>query len=82
MKSVGTLEAKIHLTRILDEVARGSEYVVTKRGKPVARIVPAGPVTKKMEKARLVERMLALRNAVRARLSTKQIRELIAEGRR
>ena len=82
MKSVGTLEAKTHLTRILDEVARGPEYVVTKRGKPVARIVPAGLITKKMEKARLVERMLALRNAVRARFSTKQIREFIAEGRR
>lgn len=82
MKTVGTFEAKTHLTRILDEVARGSEYVVTKRGKPVARIVPAKPVTKKMEKARLVEEMLALRNAAHARLSTKQIRELIDEGRR
>ena len=82
MKSIGTFEAKTHLTRILDEVARGAEYVVTKHGKPVARIVPARPVTKKMEKARLVEEMLALRRAVRARLSAKQIREMIAEGRR
>lgn len=82
MKSVGTFEAKTHLTRILDEVARGAEYVITKRGKPVARIVPARPVAKKMEKARLAEEMLALRGTVRARLTAKQIRELIAEGRR
>lgn len=82
MKSVGTFEAKTHLTRILDEVAQGAEYVVTKRGKPVARIVPVRPVIKKMEKARLADEMIALRGTLRARLTAKQIRELIAEGRR
>jgi len=34
-------EFKAHCLRLLDEVARtGSSFVVTKRGRPVARVVP------------------------------------------
>lgn len=33
-------EVKAHLSAILDAVAAGEEVVVTKRGKPVARILP------------------------------------------
>ena len=38
MKSITTYEAKAHLSRILDEVAEGEVYVITRRGKPVAEI--------------------------------------------
>ncbi|NKB65898.1 MAG: type II toxin-antitoxin system prevent-host-death family antitoxin [Candidatus Latescibacteria bacterium] len=41
MKNVAISEFKAHALRILDEVARtGEEIVVTKRGNPVARVVP------------------------------------------
>jgi prevent-host-death family protein len=40
-KSVGVHEAKTHLSRLLDEVAAGEDVVITRRGKQVARIVPA-----------------------------------------
>jgi prevent-host-death family protein len=33
-------EVKAHLSAILEAVAAGEEVVVTKRGKPVARILP------------------------------------------
>lgn len=42
MKEVGTFEAKTHLSALLDEVARGAEVVITRRGVAVARLVPAG----------------------------------------
>jgi prevent-host-death family protein len=41
MKEIGTFEAKTHLSALLDEVARGAEIVITKRGVAVARLVPA-----------------------------------------
>ncbi len=41
MKEVGTFEAKTHLSALLDEVARGVEVVITRRGVAVARLVPA-----------------------------------------
>ena len=41
MKEIGTFEAKTHLSALLDEVARGVEVVITRRGVAVARLVPA-----------------------------------------
>jgi prevent-host-death family protein len=33
-------EAKTHLSRLLDDVGRGVEIVITRRGQEVARLVP------------------------------------------
>jgi prevent-host-death family protein len=33
-------EAKTHLSRIVDEVAAGSEVIIAKAGKPMARLTP------------------------------------------
>lgn len=40
MKSVNIHEAKTHLSRLLNEVARGDEVIIAKAGKPIARLVP------------------------------------------
>jgi len=39
MKTVSVHEAKTHLSRLLDRVAAGDEVVISKSGKPVARLV-------------------------------------------
>lgn len=41
MESVGSYEAKTHLPKLLDRVAKGERIVITKHGVPVAMIVPA-----------------------------------------
>ena len=41
MITVGTLEAKTHLSALLEKAAAGEEILVTKHGKPFAKIVPA-----------------------------------------
>lgn len=44
MKFVGVLEAKTHLSRLLDELERtGEPLVITRHGKPVATIYGAKP---------------------------------------
>jgi prevent-host-death family protein len=40
-KSVGVHEAKTHLSRLLEDVAAGHEVTITRRGAPIARLVPA-----------------------------------------
>jgi len=40
MVEVGAFEAKIHLSNLLDQVERGETVVITRHGKPVARLVP------------------------------------------
>ena len=38
MTEVSLAEAKAHLSELLDRVERGEEVVITRRGKPVARV--------------------------------------------
>ena len=40
MHTIGAFEAKNTLGALLDEVERGEEIVITRHGKPVARLVP------------------------------------------
>lgn len=40
MSTVTLADAKTHLSRLLDQVEAGEEVVITRRGKPVARLVP------------------------------------------
>jgi prevent-host-death family protein len=40
MRSIQAAEAKAHLSRLLDEVERGQTIVITRHGRPIARIVP------------------------------------------
>ncbi len=40
MKSVNIHEAKTHLSRLVERVQAGEEFVIAKAGKPAARLVP------------------------------------------
>jgi prevent-host-death family protein len=40
MKSVNIHEAKTHLSRLVEQVQAGEEFVIAKAGKPAARLVP------------------------------------------
>ena len=42
--TVGVCEAKTHLSTLLDRVGGGEEVIITKHGKPVARLVSAARV--------------------------------------
>jgi len=40
MDEIGTFDAKNKLSALLDKVESGEEIVITRRGRPVARLVP------------------------------------------
>lgn len=44
---VNTHEAKTHLSKLLERAAAGEEIIIAKAGRPVARLVPYRPSTKK-----------------------------------
>ncbi len=79
MKTVGAYEAKTHLPRLLDEVARGETITITKHGVPVARLVPPEGLEER-DAGAAIDRWLALRQGIR--LDGLSIREMIEEGRR
>jgi prevent-host-death family protein len=40
METVGAFEAKTHLSSLLERVAKGEAFTITRHGKPVAQLVP------------------------------------------
>jgi len=79
MTSVGSFEAKTHLPKLLKRVAKGEKIIITRRGEPVAMLVP--PVR---EPARDVQSVLnELKELRRGNvLGDMTLRELIETGRR
>ena len=41
MSEVGVFHAKTHLSDLLERVEAGEEFVITRRGQPIARLIPA-----------------------------------------
>jgi prevent-host-death family protein len=40
MKTVNIHEAKTHLSRLVDEAAKGEPFVIARAGKPLVKVVP------------------------------------------
>jgi prevent-host-death family protein len=79
MKTVGAFEAKTHLNELLRQVSQGETIRITRRGIPVAKLVPADDEERKDLK-QLVREIREIRKG--ASLGGLTIRELINEGRR
>jgi len=47
VKEVSVHEAKTHLSRLLRRVEAGEEILIARGGKPVAKLVPAAPVSRR-----------------------------------
>jgi len=84
MSEVGSFEAKTHLPRLLDRVAGGETFIITKHGRPVARLVPVDP-SPHADVARTVQELEALQQELRLNAPGTErltVRELIDDGRK
>ena len=84
MSKVTAFEAKTRFGELLERVARGEEVVITRHEKAVARIVPEG--APRLEEVRravagLRELQARIRRRSRAKLSDREVRAAIEEGR-
>ena len=80
MREVGSYEAKTRLPELLREVERGETVVITRRGRPVARLVPA----EEIDRAKVREAIEWIREARKRgpQVSVEEILASIREGRR
>ncbi|MDQ7784901.1 MAG: type II toxin-antitoxin system prevent-host-death family antitoxin [Desulfomonilaceae bacterium] len=79
MVTVGTYEAKTHLTQLLERVAKGEKITITKHGVPVATLQPADS-SKRLPVRDVIDQLKRFRSA--HRLDGLSIRDMIEEGRR
>ncbi len=49
MKTVSVAEAKAHLSDLINQATDGETVTITRRGKPVAQLVPAAKQLKKVD---------------------------------
>jgi prevent-host-death family protein len=79
MMTVGAFDAKTHLNALLRRVSKGETIRITRRGVPIAKLVPAGLGDREDPREVVQEIRQARKGATLGRIS---IRELIDEGRR
>lgn len=60
MSAVNLAVAKAHLSDLINRVESGEEVVITRHGRPVARMVPATPLKQPVP----LERLAALRKSL------------------
>ena len=80
-QQIGSFEAKTHFSQVIEKVENGDDFIVTKRGKPVAMIIPFEQ-EKKMTYREAVEALIGMRKFYHGKPGDFNIREAIEEGRR
>ena len=79
MDSIGAYEAKTHLPRLLNRIARGESVTITRHGRPVARLVPVEDDDR--ERARQAARRIIERRG-RLKRPLAELLDSIHEGHR
>ena len=64
---VGAFEAKTKLAELLRRVEQGDEVIITRRGKPVARLLPHKAKHTPEEAKKALEDLKALRKSMKGR---------------
>ena len=80
-ETIGIFEAKTHLSQILEKVESGMEFIITRRGKPVAKINPVEK-EKTMSQKEVLDGFRELRKHYNGEPGSFDIRAAIEEGRR
>jgi len=80
MHTVGVFEAKNRLTALLDEVEEGGEVLITRRGKPIARLVAAEAGFNRAKALRAADGLRAASKGLT--LAGLSLKALVDEGRR
>jgi prevent-host-death family protein len=83
MDTVNLFDAKNRLSALVDQVEEGREVTITRRGKPVARLVPMVSQSEQGQKAADKLRTLRLSIAERGEVFTwEELKSFRDEGRR
>jgi prevent-host-death family protein len=82
MSEVSAYDAKTHFSEYLARAKDGEEFLITHRGRPVARLVPLAP-TRNVEEARAAMKRIRDRaTELKLNVTHEEIRDMINEGRR
>jgi prevent-host-death family protein len=78
--NIPLFDAKNRLSALVDQVVRGQEVTITRRGIPVAKLVPVLPSFDQQKARQTAERLRAASRGTK--LAGVPIKELVEEGRK
>ncbi|MFH0975329.1 MAG: type II toxin-antitoxin system prevent-host-death family antitoxin [Spirochaetota bacterium] len=78
-KTIGSFNAKTHLAHMLAEVQDGVDFIITKRGKPVAKLIKHTDVKDYIKLTDIICEFDEIRNSVKGKVN---INRYINEGRK
>ena len=78
METVGAYEAKTHLPKLLERVAKGERITITKHGVPVAVLQPPDS-SRTQDPRKVIKQLRAFRK--KHKLGRVSLRRMIEEGR-
>ncbi len=81
MESIGIYEAKSRLSELVEKAEAGQEVVITRRGRPVVKLVRAKRQREEVdsERSALIDEIITFSKT--CRVGRINLRKLIAEGR-
>ncbi len=77
-KEVGSFEAKVHLSELLQEANHGAWITITRRGHPIAQLIPYIKTQTSITRNQTLQRFSTIRKSQK---SSVVIKDLINEGR-
>jgi prevent-host-death family protein len=80
MTTFGSFDAKTHLPELLERARKGERITITRRGAPVAMLVPAEPLPRK-DRSQVIAELKTFGSGRTLKKGT-TVRDLIEEGRR
>jgi prevent-host-death family protein len=80
MREIQASDAKTHLSRLLDDVEHGETIVITRHGRPIARLVP-DEESRRAEHVAAVAAIKAMRKGNR-NITVEELLSMRDEGRR
>jgi prevent-host-death family protein len=82
MKTIGAFEAKNKFSELLQRAESGEEIVITRNGKPVARLKPYAVKPGSPEAIAAGERIRQLAEEMKLKATPEEIKAWINEGRK
>ena len=82
MREIQATEAKAHLAQLLNEVAKGASFSITRHGQRIAQLVPIGSQDQNIRKQAVGRFRKKRKNWQSAKMSFEDILAARDEGRR
>jgi prevent-host-death family protein len=83
IETVGAFAAKTHLSELLDRVERGEEIIITRHGKPIAKLGPPDRSAKRARAMTAAKRLRAIGSQLKpGTFDWEQWKKFRDEGRR